>query len=433
MKLEEEKLILSSGEYLVSDLAAQFKIIPMVELAKFFKERKLKFDRRVRMAAMRKALRPFVLKTRYECLKLDSRLNYRLLWFSVFSEYQMSIFFSQFDNEKMQTSYAEDLFSHMIYSLIEKDKNEKVLIELIELADRYQKTVDKRIKIDPDKLNAQMDEVFVDLEGMLDGLEVKDFRPILYNSATKDQLIALGKKYGIEVPSKLSGDGLREYVRGMLEIYGLLTPENKEICKSGRPTDVKALAVANNIKIAIELNKKQVIEFILQRAKTTKNIYVLPESDSVYEMSIPINDDERRYEKLLLEANKLETELAKAKNDILNLQDKERQDMEKFIAEKESLLKQIEEQREAEDKKEIVLKEEPEVKEEPEIKIEPGTKSEVEIKLKVETEAKKEPEKEIEPEVVEKVPNNVVMIYMILGYVLAIGTIVFIFLTAYLK
>jgi len=120
-------------------------------------------------------------------------------------------------------------------------------------------------------------------------------------------------------------------------------------------------------------------------------------------MSIPINDDERRYEKLLLEANALEMELAKAKNDISNLQDKERQDMEKFIAEKEILLKQIEEQREAEDKKEIVLKEEPEVKEEPKIKIEPGTKSEVEIKLKVETEKTREPEKEIEPEVVEKV------------------------------
>ena len=345
MKLEEEKLTLSSGEFVVSELASRIKAIPAAELLKFFKDRNLSFDRRVRMAAMRTALRPFVLKTRYECLTLDSRLNYRLLWFNVFSEYQMSIFFSQFDDEKMQTSYAEDLFSHMIYSLAEDDKNEMVLVELIELADKYQKSVGKRIKIDPDKLNAQMEELFIDLEGMLDGLEMKDFRPILYNSATKDQLIGLGKKYGIEVPNKLSGDGLREYVRGMLEVSGLLTPENEETCKSGRSTDIKALAAANDIKIAIELNKKQVIEFILQRASTTKGMYVLPESESVYEMSIPSNDDEKRYEKLLSEANTLEMELAKAKDDISNLKGKEREEMEKLIAEKE---------KEAEEKNELL-------------------------------------------------------------------------------
>ena len=345
MKLEEEKLTLSSGEFVVSELASRIKAIPAAELLKFFKDRNLSFDRRVRMAAMRTALRPFVLKTRYECLTLDSRLNYRLLWFNVFSEYQMSIFFSQFDDEKMQTSYAEDLFSHMIYSLAEDDKNEMVLVEFIELADKYQKSVGKRIKIDPDKLNAQMEELFIDLEGMLDGLEMKDFRPILYNSATKDQLIGLGKKYGIEVPNKLSGDGLREYVRGMLEVSGLLTPENEETCKSGRSTDIKALAAANDIKIAIELNKKQVIEFILQRASTTKGMYVLPESESVYEMSIPSNDDEKRYEKLLSEANTLEMELAKAKDDISNLKGKEREEMEKLIAEKE---------KEAEEKNELL-------------------------------------------------------------------------------
>ncbi len=345
MKLEEEKLTLSSGEFVVSELASRIKAIPAAELLKFFKDRNLSFDRRVRMAAMRTALRPFVLKTRYECLTLDSRLNYRLLWFNVFSEYQMSIFFSQFDDEKMQTSYAEDLFSHMIYSLAEDDKNEMVLVEFIELADKYQKSVGKRIKIDPDKLNAQMEELFIDLEGMLDGLEMKDFRPILYNSATKDQLIGLGKKYGIEVPNKLSGDGLREYVRGMLEVSGLLTPENEETCKSGRSTDIKALAAANDIKIAIELNKKQVIEFILQRAATTKGMYVLPESESVYEMSIPSNDDEKRYEKLLSEANTLEMELAKAKDDISNLKGKEREEMEKLIAEKE---------KEAEEKNELL-------------------------------------------------------------------------------
>ncbi len=345
VKLEEEKLTLSSGEFVVSELASRIKAIPAAELLKFFKDRNLSFDRRVRMAAMRTALRPFVLKTRYECLTLDSRLNYRLLWFNVFSEYQMSIFFSQFDDEKMQTSYAEDLFSHMIYSLAEDDKNEMVLVEFIELADKYQKSVGKRIKIDPDKLNAQMEELFIDLEGMLDGLEMKDFRPILYNSATKDQLIGLGKKYGIEVPNKLSGDGLREYVRGMLEVSGLLTPENEETCKSGRSTDIKALAAANDIKIAIELNKKQVIEFILQRASTTKGMYVLPESESVYEMSIPSNDDEKRYEKLLSEANTLEMELAKAKDDISNLKGKEREEMEKLIAEKE---------KEAEEKNELL-------------------------------------------------------------------------------
>ena len=105
--------LLTTGQFLEKML----KVSP-VEIADFFKQEKMTFLKDIKMSIMRNALRAYVVKTRQECLTLDSRKNYRLLSFNVLSEFQLELLLDEVqDNEAIQTDYIKKLYLKILIQL----------------------------------------------------------------------------------------------------------------------------------------------------------------------------------------------------------------------------------------------------------------------------------------------------------------------------
>ena len=105
--------LLTTGQFLEKML----KVSP-VDIADFFKQEKITFLKEIKMSIMRNALRAYVVKTRQECLTLDSRKNYRLLWFNVLSEFQLELLLDEVqDNEAIQTDYIKKLYLKILIQL----------------------------------------------------------------------------------------------------------------------------------------------------------------------------------------------------------------------------------------------------------------------------------------------------------------------------
>lgn len=282
--------------------------IPVKELKEVLEG--YKFPKELRMNVMKNTLRKFVDLTRQEALTLDNRKNYRLLWFHLYSEYQLNNLFREAQNKKDQSikDYPNQLISEMIFHLRQNNETQR--------ADKIDKLENKHsglgnIQI-PDlfSYNDELNDLFVDKKSDFDGIAIKNFRPIIYSSATIEEMFELGEKYGVNIPRALNGDDLREYVNGKLKVMGILTPELEKELEEGTITKLKAFAKEKGIFISAKLNKKETIEYLLQRAPQTKETYQLPLNDSVYEMGMPLNEGEDRYFTLYGEYLDLQRELS---------------------------------------------------------------------------------------------------------------------------
>lgn len=294
--------------------------------------------KKVRMNVMINILRPFVARSRYECLLLDPRKNYRLLWFTIYSEFQLNNLFKDFYTEDLAREYIGYFFAHIFEYLNENDRSD-IVNKIKALEKTYSKTMGKSFVInDIVKYNNELNSIFVDEEGLVDGIKIDDFRPILYNSATQEEMFQLALKYDIEIPEKLNGDPLREYVREKLKALGKMTPAIEKDFDTITLTKVKEIGKKNGVYISVGLNKKETIEYFLQRALQTKDTYKVPASDSVYQMSIPIDQAEDKYSEMYFEYMKLTEELEEAKTRMDTLAGEEREALGEEIKKKEEMI-----------------------------------------------------------------------------------------------
>ena len=89
-----------------------------VLVADFFISNRIVFPKKIKMDIMKNALRAYVVKTRKECLTLDSRKNYRLLWFNIFSEFQLEMLLDEVhDREDIQMDYVRKLYLKILIQM----------------------------------------------------------------------------------------------------------------------------------------------------------------------------------------------------------------------------------------------------------------------------------------------------------------------------
>lgn len=181
-------------------------------------------------------------------------------------------------------------------------------------------------------VNTAFREVFIEGEGEFEGIPLDKFRAIIHNSATQENINALGEKYGIKVPEKFSGDLVRDYVIQKLKNRNQLTDELKEKIETSKIAEVRQIAVENGIKNVISLNKKESIEYVLERVLEN---YEEPKSNAVYEMPIPINPDEEKYSTLLLQYEQVGDEIQELQNAITGLSGLDKEAAEIKLREKE--------------------------------------------------------------------------------------------------
>ena len=97
---------LTTGEFLEKML-----VVEPVTIANFFQTENMTFPKKIKMDIMKNALRAYVVKTRKECLTLDSRKNYRLLWFNTFTEFQLEMLLDEVvSNDEIQMDFIKKLY-----------------------------------------------------------------------------------------------------------------------------------------------------------------------------------------------------------------------------------------------------------------------------------------------------------------------------------
>ena len=311
IKINQTKgeIIVEDKSYNFSDIVNYLTNTTHQVIADILKENKIKLLRKVRMDAMRATLRPSIVKTRSECLTLDQKLNYRLLWFNDFSEEQMSFYFEYFKSKDLNRLYANKFYRNLLIYLSNFPCHEKCLKDIIDVALESKDLLEKEIKIK--EILKVYDEFFLDSKNTIDGLTIDKFRPVIYNSATKKQIERIGLKYGVNIPEKINKQTICAYVVEKLKAMGVNTDDLTSKITKMQVKDIRQYALDNGLETGSELNKKEMIEYILQRAEPTRDGYTCPESDRVYEMRIPITDEESVYEKIIIEQTRLKDELAK--------------------------------------------------------------------------------------------------------------------------
>ncbi len=343
IKINQQELSYDGRSYELDEIIRSLSNTTYQVIVDIFLKHDVKIPRKVRMDAMRATLRPSIVKTRSECLTLDQKLNYRLLWFNTFSEEQMSFYFEYFKSKELNRVFATKFYRNLLLWLnSEKATYSKVLEELIPITIENKDILDKEIKI-KDILKS-FDPFFVDNKNVIDGLLIDKFRPVIYNSATKEQVERIGQKYGISIPNKINKSTIGAYVIEKLKAMGVDTTELMKNISTMAVKDIRQFAKDNGLETSGELNKKEMIEYILQRAYSTRNGYTCPENDRVYEMSIPISDEETIYERIIVEQAKIQEELLKNQKDLSKKhgEELEKAKMEQLELEKESKAKQIE-------------------------------------------------------------------------------------------
>ena len=310
--------------------------IEPVLVADFFISNRIVFPKKIKMDIMKNALRAYVVKTRKECLTLDSRKNYRFLWFNIFSEFQLEMLLDEVnDREDIQMDYVRKLYLKI---LIQMKMNSMDSLKMFVTYLEDQQKIDEGTKLTGSMINTAFRDVFYEAEDEFEGVPKDKFRAIVHNSATQENLSILANKYGITIPEKFSGDTLRDYVIQKLKNKGLLTEPLKDELLTTKISEVRKIAVENKIKNVITMNKKETIEYILERVWDD---YQEPENAMVYEMSIPINPDEEKYSTLLLQYEQMGGDIQELKKELEALGGDDRFIAESKLKEKEKELEEL--------------------------------------------------------------------------------------------
>ena len=122
-----------------------------------------------------------------------------------------------------------------------------------------------------------------------------------------------------------------------LKNKGLLTEPLKDELLTTKISEVRKIAVENKIKNVISMNKKETIEYILERVWDD---YTEPENAMVYEMSIPINPDEEKYSTLLLQYEQMGGDIQELRRELEALGGEDRLIAESKLKEKEKELEE---------------------------------------------------------------------------------------------
>lgn len=253
-------------------------------LKKVLNDNNITFFKSLRMRVIKDLLEDIVYDTREKCLTLELRLNYRLLWFNRFSEYQLVLLLDTFKNKNLISKYIHNLIAAVVNS--SKKDIKKDIKKALDNPDNILEIDDE---FDVFKYNDEFNDIFLEENGSLDGIPSGKFRPIIYNSATRENIYAIAKKYNIDIPDKLNKDNIAEYVYAVAKHRNIDSILSVKELKTHTVADIKKIARKYKIKTSTEITKQDAIEFLLASAPETKQNYKLIElKDNPYNMEIPV-------------------------------------------------------------------------------------------------------------------------------------------------
>lgn len=261
--------------YKTNDILKNLVKLSSETILNYFKELNLSFSRKLRMSVLKTTFRNSVIETRQDRHTLADEMNYRLSWFNQFTETQLVNLFKFYKDEELENSYKELFWITVLNDMDTQKVKDHDFKNLFEIKER-------KTKEDILTFNKTLNDIFFDHENEIDGLTQDQIRPVLYKSSTITEIRELGKKYGVNVPTRLRKNELIELICQELKDRGEYTEEKEEELKKMNLILIQRYTRTHDIKVSTELKKEEVIEYILSNAKQTKESYYVP-SASLYE------------------------------------------------------------------------------------------------------------------------------------------------------
>lgn len=282
---QESVVVVGSKEMKVEELLKTIIYLPSQQVKTFFVEIGLKIPREIRIFVLREVLREKVIDTRKSRLTLADELNYRLSWYTEFSESQLENLLVFFDDRQLEKEYLEEFWTDIIAYMMEKEVQPKIIKKLLDLSIAHVKTIGLEL---PNMriYNKEIKDLFFDSFGRLDGLTPAKFRPVLYKSSTLKEIREIGKKYDVSVPKRLKKKELAKIIVSELEERGKSNAQIVADIQRMSVINMQRFAIDNDIKASTELKKEEIIEYILANAQGTKESYFVPESKDDYDMEV---------------------------------------------------------------------------------------------------------------------------------------------------
>ena len=130
----ESSITVGNKQYIVDDLLKTIIYLPAPQVKTFFTEIGLTIPREIRMYVLKEVLREKVIETRKSRLTLADEINYRLSWYTEFSETQLENLLVFFDDPKIDRDFLEDFWTDLLSYMVEKKVLPKDIKKLVDLS-----------------------------------------------------------------------------------------------------------------------------------------------------------------------------------------------------------------------------------------------------------------------------------------------------------
>ena len=279
----DSEINLGNKKVKIDDILKTIIYLPAERVKAFFNDIGLNAPRELRMFVLREVLRERVAQTRKNRLTLADELNYRLSWFSEFTETQLENLLVFYDDRDLDKQFLEEFWTDLFSYLVEKGVLAKDIRSLVEESISHVKNVGL---VFPNirTYNRELKDLFFDSFGRIDGLTQQKFRPVLFKSSTLSEVRDLGSKYDVDVPRRLKKNELANIIISELQERNTHSDVLETEIRGMSVLQMQRYAMDHDIKASTELKKEEIIEYILANAKETKETYFVPESQEVYDM-----------------------------------------------------------------------------------------------------------------------------------------------------
>ncbi len=285
-RLTRESIILvGTKEFKIEDLLKTIIYLPANYVKSFFEELGLTIPRELRIFILREVLREKVIQTRKSRLTLADELNYRLSWFTEFSETQLENLLIFFDDPKLDRDFLEEFWTDLLSYMNEKKVSAKDFKRILDSSLAFVRANGLQLP-SMKTFNREIKDLFFDTSGRIDGLTPGKFRPVLFKSSTLHEIRDLGAKYDVDVPRRLKKTELADIIIHELKERGQHTDQLETQVRGMSVLIMQRFAIDHDIKASTELKKEEIIEYILANAKETKESYFVPDSPKVYEKEV---------------------------------------------------------------------------------------------------------------------------------------------------
>ncbi len=281
----DSNVTVGTKDYKIDELLKTIIYLPADQIKTYFMKLGLKVPRELRMFVLRESLRETVIETRKSRLTLADELNYRLSWYTEFTETQLENLLIFFEDPKIEREFLEEFWTDLLAYMVEKNVSSKHLKDLLDDSIAFVKKHGLELP-DIKTYNRDLKDVFFDSFGRIDGLAPAKFRPVLYKSSTLSEIRDLGAKYEVSVPRRLKKTELADIIIKELKDRGQHTDKLEQETRKMSVLVMQRFAIDHDIKASTELKKEEIIEYILANAEETKETYFVPESQAVYDKEV---------------------------------------------------------------------------------------------------------------------------------------------------